>query len=853
MGARCAVAAAILALSSAAASGAEPPGRLPFAVMGPDQGVPPPLAVSLAQDRDGFVWLATETGLVRYEGGQHRRFTEADGLPSNYASQVVAATGGGVWATTQRGLALLRDGRVELASAPGQATALHAGRLALDRRGRLWVASGLGLYVQAADARFQPVPWPPDRTYGLWAGGPTGNVYVATPAGVQVIRPEGAMLAWTAADGLPAAVTLVIEDGASRVWAGGGRQLAVKEPGSARFVDRSALLPASLSPNGTPILDRDGSVWLPTQDGALHLWGDRAEVLDQAHGLPFHGVRTLLRDREGTLWVLGAELARMLGAGRLSNYPSPSSTGEVVWFVHRTRKGTLLVGTDDGVSRLDGAGFSRIPGTEGLRIKGLAEEASGLLWMVGTMGPALWLRPGQARAEPAPLGTSVSDANSVLVDSKGRVWLAHPSKGVLRWDPASRALVAEAGPAEGGAPLAAIGLAEDALGRIWSGASSGLLVREPDGRWHRFGPAAGLKPFGLNGLGLLPDGTAWIHYQESRGIARVRVHDGKLEVLEERLEGPGLRSSNVYAVRTDPRGRTWVTTDRGLDQLDTPVHFGREAGAASEDCSIHALLAEDGQVWVGTSGGLFRVATSGVEAPLSPPVAHILRVQRGEALLEPPFGALAPIPAREATLEFRVGAPSYLSEREVRFQVRLAGLEDGWRTSESRLVRYPALPGGRYRFEVRAAIGERPFGPAAGLDFEVRPPWWRTWWARSLATLAAAAAVLAFIRLRLAQLARTKAALEVVVAARTAELRTRNEELSAALGKVKTLSGLIPICSNCKKIRDDKGYWNQLETYITKHSEAGFSHGICPDCVDHLYPEFSDKIPRPGKAPKPGA
>lgn len=64
------------------------------------------------------------------------------------------------------------------------------------------------------------------------------------------------------------------------------------------------------------------------------------------------------------------------------------------------------------------------------------------------------------------------------------------------------------------------------------------------------------------------------------------------------------------------------------------------------------------------------------------------------------------------------------------------------------------------------------------------------------------------------------------------------EELQEALARVKTLSGLLPICASCKKIRDDKGYWNQIETYIEAHSEADFSHSICPECARKLYPEL---------------
>ena len=67
------------------------------------------------------------------------------------------------------------------------------------------------------------------------------------------------------------------------------------------------------------------------------------------------------------------------------------------------------------------------------------------------------------------------------------------------------------------------------------------------------------------------------------------------------------------------------------------------------------------------------------------------------------------------------------------------------------------------------------------------------------------------------------------------------KELQDALADIKTLSGLVPICANCKKIRDDKGYWTQLEAYLQEHSQAKFSHGVCPDCMQKLYPDFLRK------------
>lgn len=74
------------------------------------------------------------------------------------------------------------------------------------------------------------------------------------------------------------------------------------------------------------------------------------------------------------------------------------------------------------------------------------------------------------------------------------------------------------------------------------------------------------------------------------------------------------------------------------------------------------------------------------------------------------------------------------------------------------------------------------------------------------------------------------------------EQKSLIEELNRALADINTLSGLLPICSSCKKIRDDKGYWQQVEVYIKNHSEADFSHSMCPECAKKLYPQYFDKM-----------
>ena len=85
------------------------------------------------------------------------------------------------------------------------------------------------------------------------------------------------------------------------------------------------------------------------------------------------------------------------------------------------------------------------------------------------------------------------------------------------------------------------------------------------------------------------------------------------------------------------------------------------------------------------------------------------------------------------------------------------------------------------------------------------------------------------------------ARLEAAVQERTKDLQETNNKLTESLANIKTLNGLLPICAGCKKIRDDKGYWNQIETYVSNHSQAVFTHGLCPVCIQRLYPKYAEE------------
>lgn len=845
----------VIVATLAAAAPASAGWRLPFEVVGPDQGLPSGQALTLAQAPDGFLWIGSENGVLRYEGGRARPYSRAEGLPSAYVHRLVTTPDGAVWAATARGLARVKDGVVAVARLDGEPPEASISFLELDGGGRVWAATRTAIFSLTGELTLRRHPWTGAPVTALTAGA-GGAVYAAGPGLVRRFAPDGTTTDLAPGPAVPAeGARLLAEDPLGRLWAGAGKTLAVMRPGG-RFEDRSGILPGALVPNGVAFHDRDGALWFPTGRGALRVLGEETSVLGAAAGLPFSWVRTVFRDREGTLWIAGPTLARLQGEGRLRSLaPAASPQGAVVWAVRRAPGGRLLVGSDEGAAWLDGEVERRIPGTEGRRIKSVAVDRAGRAWLVSSTGAALWLEPGAARAVPAPLGEHGFQLNAVLVDSKGTVWVCHALEGILRFDPVSRTLVHE-GPPElrvPGRATQALGVSEDVAGRLWFGTSEGLVVRERDGGWRTYGTDDGLPLRRVRGVAPLPDAGAWIFFEEPMGLVHVQLGEGRLEVLGRRGRAEGLASDQIYAAAADATGRLWYATEQGFGRITPALHVGRQQGMVNEDCSLHGILLEGETVWVGTSGGLVRFDASASDLAVGPPAAHVLEATLGDARLLPPFRAASTIGPDHPTAELRFGAPAYALDHSLRFQVRMTGLEEAWREAGGTLVRYTGLAPGPHRFEVRATYDGLRFGPVGAIEFQVLPAWWQTWWARGGLGVAFVLLVAAIVQLRLAALRRAKLALEALVEQRTAELRDRNQELSTALSEVRELSGLLPICMHCKRIRDDHGYWEKIEKYVSARTRASFTHGLCPDCLPRYMPPDDELRAPPGDGkPRPG-
>jgi ligand-binding sensor domain-containing protein len=660
-----------------------------------------------------------------------------------------------LWVATNKGLARLRGGRIEPVLVDGRSFAAPASQVGQDTQGRLWVLREDGLYRQQGDLDFQRVPGrPPGRSRALACRGAGGDVFVAVGDGLWERREDGSWVDWSdrglAQDGIEA---LAVDKG-GRLWVVGGRSLLCLDPGAASFRDLSSWLPAPpftgcvIEPGG------DGSVSIPTNAGLLRIHGSSREVIDDSLGLPCKWTASSLVDREGNLWVLGPRLYRLLGRGYVRSYTAQDGLpNDLVWTALRDPRGTLWAGTSNGLARLGPKGWKAIAGTEGLSVTCLVMDGKGRLWVGANNASLRVLDPGAGRAAPFPLhglawngpaAAFPSRSASLMLDREGALWLGDPGQGIYRLDLERRTIRLEYGPREAGLDDFAVRRFHlDAQGRLWAASNAGLILRDQAG-WHQFTKAQGLSETSLQGLAPGGDGSCWVLYHEPVGLTRVAVTGGRLQVLQQLDTAHGLASDRVYSVGVDPKGAVWVGIDRGVERFrgGQGFHISQGGGMPGEDCSGNGIFAEpDGTVWVGTSTGLARILP-GQEPPAPGPLRVILtQVLRGKGRLGASLQSLPRLSHRDATLEFRFASPTFVNEKAGIYQVRLLGLEDEWRTTDVPQVRYTALPGGRYRFEVRAAYPGQPFGPPTVYPLEVLPPWWRTWWALGLGLLGTGGAV----------------------------------------------------------------------------------------------------------------
>jgi signal transduction histidine kinase/ligand-binding sensor domain-containing protein/ActR/RegA family two-component response regulator len=754
-----------------------------------DRGLPQNTVSAIAQTPDGYLWMTTQEGVVRFDGV---RFTVFD---RNNSDQL-------------------------------QGSSFLA--LRVDRRGYLWVGGRVGLYFIAPGPvpRLQSVPALKNTGITAIAQDSAGTMWFGTDRGL--FRQQGeSVQPVDSAEGLSGHTVLAVYgDRSGALW------VSTSEAGLQRRVgNHFASIAVPQVPESDVVLaireDLHGTLWLGTERGGLY----------QLSGGELRMVRTfanrasaILPDRDGNLWVMaGAELFRLRG-GEFKTLQLPGAIGRVDG-AYEDREGTLWFGSDGGLHKLRDAKFEFYGVPEGLNgglMWSIAGDTDGSLWIGSdALGPVHY-QEGRFEhlSERYPQLTGWTSA--ILTGRGGAVWFGFTGRGLFRLQDGQ---LTHFGREQGLAGDAVKSLAEDARGRLWIGTNHGLsllvdgkLTPVPEELRTRItftvqqlhfdargtlwlGTSYGLFTFDDTGLrqftaglpapkvlALCPDrdGALWVGTMG--GMAR--FHNGRVTSLAE--GGEALRGM-VMGIVEDARGRLWFTTNKGLYSVERkalaafadgtgaapPLHrFDRADGLRTNEFDGGGMgssyRAADGTLWFPTIRGVLKVDPDRIRTNKLLPPVQIEQVRVDGKALD--IGTAIRVAAGSERLEFDYTALSLGAPERVQFKYRLNGFDSDWIDPGSRRTAYyTGLPPGNYTFQVIASNDEGVWNKqGAALELQLLPHYYQTKWFIALCVGAALLLFLGLHRLRTAQLTARARHMKALVAERTRELSISMQEAKAA-------------------------------------------------------------------------
>lgn len=810
-----AISAAFLALAALPVHGLDPArGVTQYALRQwtAEQGLPQNSVQAMAQTPDGYLWVATQDGLARFDGMTFTIFdsTNTPALLNNNITALVVDRAGALWVGTETaGLVCHREGRFEAISQPDLDETRHVRQLFLDSGGGVWAALRHGVLLHFSPGkpveRLVMPPGPAEKTvtYSI-AEDASGRILFGTYRNGLFVLDDGRIVPHEAPGG-PAHIYRLLRDSRGTVWAATEGQGLMRLDGRTwrRYGPADGLTESNVYCIRE---DHRGTLWAGSYGGGLFRLDPDGRFSSWAkeRGFPATVLLCLFEDREGSLWAgtQGAGLLQ-LRDGLFLPFGVPEGLAEeMVSCVLEDRGGALWAGTyGAGLWRLHAGGWTRFGRREGLpdeTVYSLAESKRGGLW-VGTGGGVCRLEEGQ-RARPIPPEKLPSTmVYSLLESSDGSLWIG-TGAGLVRlsgtdWTTWSMN--------EGLKSLSIVSLHEDAAGTVWVGTYAGL-GRILQGRFEPQGPAFGDPDMQVFGISEDPRGGLWF---ATYGRGLVRLHGAEWTPFTTR---EGLPTDYLYDVLVDASGDLWVTTSRGIFRADrasiemaqrtraplTFRAFGRDDGLRSTECNGGSQPASwrgrGGRLWFPTVRGLASMNPSLVPREGAPPRPIVQSMVCDGHGVE---GAGVDLPPGRGDLEIRYTAPTFSSPSRLRFRYRLPPFQSEWvEAGDRRTAYFTRVPPGRYRFEVQAALGDGPWGEGAlPMLFRLRPHFYQTGLFFALCALALLLTVGLVFLGRVRQLKARQRELEGLVAARTAdlsaalktvsqqkeELRTFNEELEA--------------------------------------------------------------------------
>lgn len=723
-----------------------------------DDGLPHNGVNGLVQRRDGFLWMATQNGLVRFDGLEFRKWRSpllADAQTSAIRAIIEEDANTLLVANDPSGLLRLRGGEVSLhplAERIRRRTKISL--LFQEGEGVFWIifANREVWRCQGAEAQVFPAPVPVDVYLPVSVARTSdGTVYLARGNGVE--RYAGQTLAEvTELPHRPAAVCAA-EDGA--LWVATPEKLCRLEGGMVSVV----LEPVPWTPDSSPHVmmeDSRGALWIGTRGQGLWRWADgHAEAMPASYSR----INDLLEDDTGNIWVAtaGGGVNRLQRArfgligeerGVLPNIMGTvceDATGEL-WFANRNCGGRVRNGG------LEAPTFA----PEFLRKMGpVCADGAGNVWLVAGTRLCRWKAGGTEAPqwmEMEPLG----NIHALYAARDGSLWVLGENGPLVRFRAGERQ---QYGAAEGYDSQMAQAMGENAAGELWVGTERGALFQMKNGRWVRHDAKEGLPNSGVRAIYGDAQGTMWIGFGGGGLVVRYR---GKFSII---TEANGLPDDTLSQIVEDDYGVLWFGASRGLfklrksDVIDflegraarvNPILFDKSDGltgfSATANYQPSAWKTRSGRLWFATRKGL--VTT--MPEPQSPD-AREPRVYLDAVVADGhPLSLQGPAAMASSVkkLEFEYTTPIYTSPEKARFRHRLEGFEQEWvEGGAQRSVSYGHLPPGRYVFRVTAGNRDLVWNPTGiSFAFEVLPAWWETTGARVLGLALCAAALVALVR-----------------------------------------------------------------------------------------------------------
>ena len=743
----------------------------------------------ILQDQDGFIWVGTPDGLLRFDGNHVLRFGLKQGLPSTNVGQLVLAPSGRIWIVTSRGVSYIDGGVLHQLPLSKVYSSFHRpSALALDSWGKVYLATEGGLL------RVDPERPNDTRLWSIPEGLPSleaesvsitseGRVWFASGHHVGWLDSQDHVHMFPAQSGLPhEQVISILQDFEKILWVRTAGHLFRLNPGSTHFVSELPDLPPA-NDYGSPSLDRSGNLMIPTVAGLYRRISGQWEVIDQSRGMKVNATFAITEDREGAYWIGlgGAGIQRWIGRKTWSGWTEAEGLPDnVVWSELRDRHNRLWLGTNNGVAMWDPqANRWRIwkskDGLNGSLAREMILAPDGAIWVLCYPGGLTRFDPESLTLEkvstPDPIPTGIH------MGPDGRLWIAnaHYLKAAR---PTQRPFQFVDVPLPPEIHQGIGRLASSPDGVLWAVGRTGLS-RFDGKQWLHFTAANGLLQDEIVEAAAVSRDEVWVRYSDALGLTCLRLVDGKPQVTNYGM-ADGLPSLDVYMLGADHEGNIWAGGAFGLTEFSRngrTLRFTQADGLIWNDLSEQGFFAEeDGTLLFGTSGGLARYNPISADEQVElPPRVVITSAHLGS---RDRVGERNPAaPRSDNTFRVQFAALTYRDPENVRCSYRLAGLESEPNETSGREARYPALPPGDYTFSVscRSARGTLSF--PAEFSFTVIPAWWQRWYSRGVVVLLGLFALYFLVNYRTRKLQNERIRLEQAVAERSEALALANKEL----------------------------------------------------------------------------